>query len=48
LIAFILWWVFFALIQIPIEERQLEARFGATYLQYRNTVPRWLGLPRRQ
>ena len=48
LIAFILWWVFFAVIQIPTEERQLEARFGAIYHQYTNTVPRWFGLPRRR
>lgn len=48
LIAFILWWVFFAFIQIPTEERQLEARFGESYLQYREKVPRWFGLSRRR
>ena len=47
-IAFILWWVFFAFLQIPTEERQLEARFGETYLKYKDTVPRWIGLPRRR
>jgi protein-S-isoprenylcysteine O-methyltransferase Ste14 len=25
------------------EERDLEARFGASYLEYKNRVPRWLG-----
>ncbi len=29
------------------EERELEARFGEAYLQYKNTVPRWLGKTRR-
>ena len=48
LIAFILWWLFFAFLQIPTEERQLEARFGETYLKYKDTVPRWIGLPRRR
>ena len=47
LIAFILWWMVFALFLIPSEERQLEARFGETYLQYKNRVPRWFGLLRR-
>ncbi len=47
-IAFILWWLFFAFLQIPTEERQLEARFGEIYLKYKATVPRWIGLPRRR
>jgi len=47
-IAFILWWVFFAFIQIPTEERQLVGRFGETYLRYMDTVPRWFRLPRRR
>jgi protein-S-isoprenylcysteine O-methyltransferase Ste14 len=47
LIAFALWWLFFALIAIPHEERQLEARFGARYRHYTHTIPRWFGLPRR-
>lgn len=47
-IAFILWWILFAFMAIPYEERQLEARFGETYLQYKKAVPRWFGLPRRK
>jgi protein-S-isoprenylcysteine O-methyltransferase Ste14 len=31
---------------LPREERGLEARFGETYLQYKRTVPRWLGKTR--
>ncbi len=27
---------------IPMEERQLEAAFGASYLAYKARVPRWL------
>ena len=46
LVAFILWWITFAFFMIPFEERQLEARFGEEYLQYKKTVPRWFGLPR--
>lgn len=29
------------------EERALEARFGEAYLQYKSSVPRWLGRTRR-
>jgi protein-S-isoprenylcysteine O-methyltransferase Ste14 len=47
LLACALWWIVFAFIQVPYEERQLEARFGALYLQYKNTIPRWFGRPRR-
>ena len=35
------------LIVVPREERGLEARFGETYRQYKQTVPRWLGKRRR-
>jgi protein-S-isoprenylcysteine O-methyltransferase Ste14 len=31
---------------LPREERGLEAQFGETYLQYKRTVPRWLGKTR--
>jgi protein-S-isoprenylcysteine O-methyltransferase Ste14 len=48
LIALVLWWVFFAFIQIPTEERQLEARFGETYLRYTDAVSRWFRLPGRR
>lgn len=46
-VTFVLWWVMFAFVMIPSEERVLEARFGQTYLDYKNSVPRWFGLPRR-
>jgi protein-S-isoprenylcysteine O-methyltransferase Ste14 len=46
-IALILMGAIFAFIIVPSEERGLEARFGETYLQYKHTVPRWFGLPRR-
>ena len=35
------WWVF-ALIVIRLEERELAARFGATYVAYRKRVPAFL------
>ena len=31
--------------QIPAEETALEERFGQAYLDYKETVPRWLGTP---
>jgi protein-S-isoprenylcysteine O-methyltransferase Ste14 len=46
-VTFILWWIAFAFFLVPLEERQLEERFGEAYLQYKNSVPRWVGLPRR-
>ena len=46
--AFILAVVFLlaSLVWIPIEERILEARFGEAYRQYRQCIPRFLGLRR--
>jgi protein-S-isoprenylcysteine O-methyltransferase Ste14 len=38
LVAAVKFWV------VPREERSLEARFGEAYLQYKRTVPRWLGV----
>ena len=32
-----------SLVNMPLEERALEARFGETYLDYKRRVPRWLG-----
>jgi protein-S-isoprenylcysteine O-methyltransferase Ste14 len=34
------WWV-------PVEERHLEREMGATYRHYRESTPRWLGMPSR-
>jgi protein-S-isoprenylcysteine O-methyltransferase Ste14 len=45
--AALLWWLDFAVVAVPAEERQLEARFGEAYLRYKTMVPRWVGLPRR-
>jgi protein-S-isoprenylcysteine O-methyltransferase Ste14 len=45
MIGFLLWLVAFNFVIVPWEERDLEARFGAGYVQYKNTVPRWLGRP---
>jgi len=33
---------------VPREERELEARFGDVYIQYKKRVPRWLEIPRGQ
>lgn len=35
-----------SLIWLPVEEKVLEHLFGSEYRSYRNTVPRYLGLPR--
>lgn len=32
-------------VQIPHEERALQARFGKRYARYRRRVPRWFGAP---
>jgi hypothetical protein len=48
--VFIAWavtWVGMTLFVVPAEERELEARFGESYLRYKNTVPRWVGKARR-
>jgi len=37
--------VFFHVFVVGVEERRLQGRFGAAYLDYRRAVPRWL--PRR-
>ncbi|MGE5250825.1 MAG: methyltransferase family protein [Bacteroidota bacterium] len=46
-IAFLGWWAWFALAQVPQEERTIEARFGGSYLEYKKRIPRWLGKVRR-
>ncbi|MFC1996943.1 methyltransferase family protein [Chloroflexota bacterium] len=42
-VAFVLLWSVFAFWVIPKEERQLEALFGDDYLEYKRSVPRWIG-----
>jgi len=43
LIFYGVWYLFFNYYAMPIEERTLEARFGETYREYKNKVPRWFG-----
>jgi protein-S-isoprenylcysteine O-methyltransferase Ste14 len=47
LIVWAVTWVGTALFVVPSEEDQLEARFGESFRQYKNTVRRWLGKIRR-
>ncbi len=42
-IGLVLLWSVFTFRVIPYEERQLEALFGDEYLQYTNSVRRWIG-----
>ncbi len=48
LFGFVLGFVLVNFLVLPREERGLERRFGALYLQYKNKVPRWLGKRNRQ
>jgi hypothetical protein len=43
LVGCLVFWLGANLIILPREERGLEAAFGQAYLQYKNSVPRWLG-----
>jgi protein-S-isoprenylcysteine O-methyltransferase Ste14 len=43
LIGFLLWLAAFKYLIVPWEERDLEARFGEAYRQYKLTTPRWFG-----
>ena len=42
-VALVLLWSLFAFRVIPLEERQLQAMFGDDYLDYKRSVPRWIG-----
>jgi|SRR6266498_3731010 len=42
LAASVAWWITFVFAIVPDEERQLEARFGQSYVEYKRSVPRWL------
>jgi protein-S-isoprenylcysteine O-methyltransferase Ste14 len=42
-VGFLLLWLMMNYRVVPREELDLEARFGETYLEYKNQVPRWLG-----
>jgi len=48
LIGFLLLFGLFNFGAVPWEERDLEARFGEAYRQYKQAVPRWLGRRRAQ
>ena len=43
LVAIVVVWGLLNYVVVPMEERDLEARFGEAYRQYRDTVRRWLG-----
>ena len=42
-IALVAWWAGMRFVAVPREERSLEAQFGASYADYKRSVPRWLG-----
>jgi len=46
-IAFAVACVVFNCVNVPLEERALEARFGEAYREYKRSVPRWFGKMRR-
>ena len=48
LILTVVEWTFFSYLNVPQEERGLEARFGEAYRAYRRRVPRWIGTIRRE
>jgi len=43
LLALLVWWAWFSFVQVPQEERLIEARFGQAYHEYKRRVPRWFG-----
>lgn len=44
-VGLFVFWAIFIFLLVPSEERQLEAQFGEKYLDYKNSVPRWIGRP---
>jgi protein-S-isoprenylcysteine O-methyltransferase Ste14 len=46
LAGFLVAWAQFSFINMPLEERALEARFGDAYRHYKRRVPRWFGRTR--
>ena len=46
LVAIVVVWALLNHVIVPMEERDLEARFGEGYRHYRNNVRRWLGKAR--
>jgi protein-S-isoprenylcysteine O-methyltransferase Ste14 len=46
LIGLLVLWAVMNFMVVPFEERDLEARFGDSYLRYKQRVPRWLGKAR--
>jgi protein-S-isoprenylcysteine O-methyltransferase Ste14 len=42
-VGHVLLWVIFTIRVIPYEERQLEGLFGDEYLDFKRSVPRWIG-----
>jgi protein-S-isoprenylcysteine O-methyltransferase Ste14 len=47
LCGMLVFWMFYAFVMVPWEERKLEARFGEAYRHYKSAVPRWVGRNRR-
>jgi protein-S-isoprenylcysteine O-methyltransferase Ste14 len=47
LMAFAVACAVFNLVNVPLEERALEARFGQAYREYKRRVPRWFGVDRK-
>jgi protein-S-isoprenylcysteine O-methyltransferase Ste14 len=46
LVGFLVVVAVFNVVNVPVEERALEARFGEAYRQYKSKVPRWFGRSR--
>jgi protein-S-isoprenylcysteine O-methyltransferase Ste14 len=42
LVSGLVWWSGVIVVAVPYEERQLRARWGASYAHYTSAVPRWL------